>query len=117
MPQTENNREEIFKDIPDFDGKYQISNWGSVVSHVTEYRTPHFKKRQTRKGRGNKLYVSLHKRPGESSKKRLVSALVLETFGFPRPNKIYQPKHRNGNLHNCKLENLYWGRQKMPWEN
>lgn len=107
--------DEIFKDIPGFDGKYQVSNKGCVVSHTLPIWIPHFKKKQIRKSRKNKLIVTLHKNPREAPKKRLISALVLETFGFPRPNKIHIPIHKDNDTANCCLDNLYWGMQKMPW--
>ena len=109
--------DEIFKDIPGYDGRYQISNKGSVVSHTLPIWLPHLKKKQIRKNRNNKLYVTLTREGVGHSNKRLISALVLESFGCPKPNRVHIPYYKDGNSHNCELSNLYWALQPMPWSN
>jgi len=38
-----------------------------------------------------------------------IPALVLEAFVGPRPNHRMMPKHRDGDIYNNAVTNLYWG--------
>lgn len=38
-----------------------------------------------------------------------VAILVLDAFVGARPTDKHRPRHRNGDLTDCRVENLYWG--------
>jgi len=108
---------EIFKDIPEYEGLYQISNLGRVKSLE--------KKRNVSKN-SYRIYHEKILKPVISSKKRkssytqvtlcnntvktkhAVHHLVLETFVSLCPNN-FQARHLDGNPSNNKLSNLAWG--------
>lgn len=102
---------EIWKDIPDYESLYQVSNLGNVKS----------KTRKTKFGRGWKIYneqllkpqedkdgylrVSLSK---ENTKKRFfIHRLVMIAFTVNERN-LPVVNHIDGNKQNNKLTNLEW---------
>lgn len=104
--------QEIWKDIEEFKGLYQVSNLGRVksIDRTTIYNTG-----ATRITKGkilsigkNKLgysQVSLSKHDKQHS--RRVHRLVAEAF-ILNPDKKTQVNHINGNKDNNKVENLEW---------
>lgn len=91
--------EEIWRDIPGYEGIYQVSNLGRVKSFWN-------KKEKLLKPRPNKqgyLQVDLHK--NNKSKFRLVHSLVMEAFVGPRPDGL-DVCHNDGNRRNNHLDNL-----------
>lgn len=90
---------EIWKDIPGYEGLYQVSNLGNVRSlnynHTNEIRllTPENNCGYLRYQLKGKHYGA-HK-------------LVAMTF-ITNPNKLTQINHIDGNKHNNMVENLEW---------
>lgn len=104
---------EIWKDIPDFEGLYQVSNLGNVktldkyvgtgIKHNSKVKRKEKLLKQYNK-RGY-LQVSLsknHKRYYFS-----VHRLVAQAF-IPNPDNLLQVNHKDENPMNNCIENLEW---------
>ncbi len=95
---------EIFKDIKDYKGHYQISNFGRVKS---------IKKKREEKilkpiSIGiNKKYQSVSLCKNAICKHRYIHRLVAEHF-IRNPKKKYSVNHKNGNPQNNMVDNLEW---------
>ena len=90
---------EKWKDIPNFNGLYQVSNNGNIKRAKDEYI---FKKNKN--SRGYRI-ITLTKDKKEYSLS--VHRLVAEAF-IPNPNNLPQINHKDGNKLNNKIENLEW---------
>lgn len=106
--------EEIWKDIPGYEGLYQVSDQGRVRSldrvvmctgAVKGAYSSRKKGRLLRPGPSNfgHLSVVLGRR-----NTRMVHDLVLRAFVGPPPDK-HECCHNNGNPADNRLENLRWG--------
>jgi hypothetical protein len=98
---------EIFKDINEYDGLYQVSNFGNVYS---------FKRNKLLKLTYNHegyLRVGLFYSNG-NQKKKLVHRLVAEAF-LDKPDEKDLVCHKDGDRTNNRLENLYWGDYQDNW--
>ena len=105
---------EVWKDIPDFEGSYQVSNMGRVrsVDRLVTYkdgRKCKFKgkvrKLQVDKSTGYE-HVGLCSDDGQNTKK--VHRLVLETFKPHVNMNDLQVNHMDGDKLNNHLTNLEW---------
>lgn len=93
----------MFKDIPGFEGLYQVSDRGEVLS----LRLGAMLKPMMCGGHGKK-YPTVLLCNGDTKRARKVHHLVLEAFVGPRPaGRI--ACHRDDNKENNELSNLYWG--------
>ena len=98
--------QEIWKDIPGYEGKYQISNLGNVMSL-------HFKRSLTNKkllkpmpdGRYGYLKVML--RDNGNYKMKTIHRLVAEAF-IPNPEGKPNVNHIDSNPKNNRADNLEW---------
>jgi len=94
------NMQEIWKAVPGYEGKYEVSNLGRVNSFV-KYKAGLILK----PGRMPSGHLSVALGRGHS---RCVHELVLLAFiGAPLPK--HECRHLNGNPADNRLENLKWG--------
>ena len=92
--------EEIFKDIPTYGGRYQVSNFGRVWSTV---RNQFLKPQINKDGYYQyKLYCGDGRRKTE-----MAHRLVAITF-IDNPNRLPQINHRDENKANNCVDNLEW---------
>lgn len=98
---------EIWKDIPNYEGEYQISNLGRVKSFrkSSKYGSPkeYFLKPTTRDN--GYCNVTLYGKNGRH--KFLVHRLVAQAF-IPNPNNLPQVNHKDENPMNNEVDNLEW---------
>lgn len=91
---------EIFKDIPGYEGKYQITSWGRVYNvDRGSFITPE----HHHKGY---LRVDLFDRNGKRTHYK-VHRLVGMAF-IPNPENKPQINHKDGNKENNSFTNLEW---------
>jgi hypothetical protein len=100
----------IWKPVLDYEGYYEVSNFGEVRSLERKGR----KKERILKPHLNGdtvkyLAVTLHKNGKMETRK--VHHLVLEAFVGPRPENMYALHGPKGHLDNS-VANLYWGTQQ-----
>lgn len=105
---------EQFKSIKDYEGLYEISNFGRVKALEKTWYTGMYygvKRHQSEKilktqmGTGDYLHVLLHN--GTSRKSVDVHTLVWDAFGDkPREEKNFQIDHKDNNKQNNYADNL-----------
>lgn len=116
-PQHTHSQPEIWKPIPNYEGLYEVSNYGRVKSCTREIRyTNRFGTEVKKPVRGRILtvragangyqYVDLWKR--NKGKLRAVHSLVLEVFVGSRPEG-YVCCHKDDVRTNNYVGNLRWG--------
>ena len=95
---------EVWKDIKDYEGKYQISNLGNVKS-INYNHTGKEKILKLKINRRGYQFITLYK----DNKKYYpaVHRLVAETF-ILNPDKLEQVNHIDGNKRNNSVSNLEW---------
>lgn len=96
----------IWKDIPGFEGRYQISNAGTIKYLVTgQYLKPIIG------DHGNPI-ICLHPTPGTHSGTWIkIHQMVARLFVYnPDPAHYNCVFRRDGDKNNNTAENLYWGK-------
>ena len=96
--------EEIYKDIKDLEGKYQVSNFGNVMS-LNYHQTGKSKLLKPSKTKDGYLLVNLSK--NGKRKIFLVHRLVAEHF-IPNIDNLPQVNHKDENKQNNSVDNLEW---------
>lgn len=111
VPFTENSGttfikmdKEEWRDIPGWEGVYQVSNKGNIVS-LNYNRTRKRRLRIPRIGKGGYLYINLHK--SGVTKTMKIHRIVAMTF-IPNPKNLPQINHKDENKLNNNAENLEW---------
>lgn len=97
--------EEIWKEIPGFNGKYQVSNFGRVKSLPNLFHAHEIIMKQGNNVHGYKL-VNLTF-PNHKQKVFTVHRLVASAF-IPNPKNLEQVNHIDGDKSNNVVSNLEW---------
>lgn len=95
---------EIFKDIPNYEGLYQISNYGRVKTSKRERVKPGIKKTFINKKNG---YVQVMLYKDAKGKTYSVHRLVAEVF-IPKIEGKYHIDHIDHDKTNNHIDNLRW---------
>lgn len=95
---------EIWKDIHEFEGRYQVSNLGNVKSLNYNKTGEERILKPYDNGKGY-LLVNLFK--GKRTVQKLVHRLVAEAF-IPNQNALSQINHKDENRQNNAVYNLEW---------
>ena len=91
--------QEIWKDIPGYEGLYQVNQWGDIYSLITNKKL----KWSIHKD-GYKIY-NLHK----NKKAYLMTAHRAVALAFiPNPDNLPVINHKDENKLNCYVDNLEW---------
>lgn len=99
---TTNDNEE-WRDIPDYEGKYQVSSEGRV-RRIYKFAPPLLIKPDE----NSSGYLRVQLWDDGSYERHFIHRLVLEAFrGGDRPE--LDGCHLDGNRHNNRLSNLCWG--------
>lgn len=102
----------MWKDIPNFEGQYQVSDNGlvrSVERHITDSKN-HFYTIKSRILRPNKTkngYLIVHLCKNGKRHALYIHKLVAEAF-IPNPNNHPIVNHKNGDKTRCDISNLEW---------
>lgn len=96
--------EEIWKNIPEYEGLYQASNLGRI-RNIHRLKTLGGILRPIL-DTGGHLQIGLYK--NSKQKRLLIHRLILKTFISPCPSEM-ECRHLDGNPVNNKLNNLKWG--------
>lgn len=104
--------EEIWKDVPEYEGLYQVSTKGRVRSLDRTYQTKrsvsyHNKGRILSPNINNSGYLYLCLCNGKKHWYAKVHRLVALAF-IPNPNNLPEVNHKDGNKLNCCVDNLEW---------
>lgn len=94
---------EVWKDIKEYEGLYQVSNLGRIKS--LKRNTAREKIMKPRENRDGYLSINLCKNGNVTTKK--IHRLVAENF-IPNPENKYSVNHINGLKKDNRIENLEW---------
>lgn len=125
MGKEENSMTEDWRDVPGYDGRYQVSNLGRVrsVPYVRYQQSKHpgvmmYKhhpgKIMTPTGNGSGyLIIGFHN--GKNKKNYYIHRLVAEAF-IPNPDNLKEVNHIDYNKSNNIVTNLEWASRKENLE-
>ncbi len=104
--------EEIWKDINEYEGLYQVSNFGRVKSLTRECKHPlggtrKVNERIMKPEKGKWGYLRVHLNKNGKGERHLIHRLVVRAF-IPNPGNKPEVNHINGNKQNNHVDNLEW---------
>lgn len=95
---------EIWKDIPNYEGLYQVSNFGKVKTlKIINDKARHPKTKILKQCKNSSGYLIVNL----SNKTKRTHRLVAEAF-IPNPNNYPCVNHKDGNKENNCVSNLEW---------
>ena len=97
---------EIWKDIKDFEGLYQVSNLGNV-RRIKFINNKIEKEKITMLKPNKNIYLQVMLCKNGKTKRKNVHRLVAETF-IDNPNNYDCVNHKDENKHNNSINNLEW---------
>lgn len=89
--------------IAGYDGRYEVSSFGRVRSNAR--RGSRILRHDECAGKSPRVTLSR----GNALTRLVVSECVMSAFSGVRPRPSDQVVHADGNLGNCRIENLSWG--------
>lgn len=95
--------DEIWKDIKDYEGLYEVSNWGRVKSLPRNGTVKYARILKPCTDRCGYLFVGLYK--NNKQKNFFIHQLVAQAF-LDNPNNLPQVNHKDENKQNNNAENL-----------
>jgi hypothetical protein len=98
---------EVWKDIPNYEGMYQVSNLGRVKSFRKSTNHRWDDEYILKPSKANNGYCQVTLYNNTIRHKYLVHRLVAEAF-IPNPEKLPQVNHKDENPYNNSAENLEW---------
>ena len=99
---------EIWKDIKDYEGIYQVSNLGNVRSlDRLDNRGRKTKGRELKKKKMSNGYEFVQLYKYNKFKNCSIHRLVAQAF-LPNPSNLPQVNHKDENITNNRVENLEW---------
>lgn len=106
--EREDDRVEVWKDIKDYEGFYQGSNWGRVKSLERIDCIGHHRKERILKPKKDKYgYLQVNLWKNGKKKTFTVHRLVTEAF-IPNPNNLPCINHKDECKTNNNVNNLEW---------
>lgn len=105
---------EIWKDIKDYEGLYQINNYG-IIKSLPKQDGFYYLKEKILKPVNNYGYLRIILTKNKFKKNHFIHKLVAETF-IPNPNKYPIVNHIDGNKQNNCVDNLEWCNHKKNTE-
>ena len=96
---------EEWKDIDGYEGSYQVSNLGNIIS--LENKSNHKQAKCLKCSITKKGYLRAYLYKNKNRRCYFVHRLVAETF-IPNPNNLPCINHKDGNKLNNKVDNLEW---------
>lgn len=108
--------DEIWKDIPGYEGLYQVSNFGRIKGlprYVSNDKGQILLKERILKGHKiTKGYIQVEFPNKDKRVLKLIHVLVAQAF-IPNPNNYPQVNHINGLKDDNRAENLEWVNNSM----
>ena len=102
---------EEFRDIPGYEGMYQISNKGTIISFIAG-KKPIIRQHNIC-GEHYQHYIALSK---DKVVKRLsVARIMAQVFDLPNPHGYDYVGFKDGNQDNLDISNLEWKKRDNPW--
>lgn len=98
---------EVWKDIPNYVGLYQISNLGNIKSFKQSLKYHKVHEYLLKPTLANNGYCQVTLYGSTGRKKFLVHRLVAEAF-LPNPNNYPQINHKDEDPTNNRVDNLEW---------
>lgn len=102
---------EIWKDIPGYEGLYQVSNLGRIKSLERDFKDKlgrrWYRKESILKSNNLGGYLSVSLRKDGKTRYKSIHRLVALVF-IPNPNMKLEVNHKNGLKDDNRLENLEW---------
>ena len=97
---------EIWKDIKDYEGLYQVSNLGRV-KNLYDGRHKKFREKILQQQKTKKSYLVVTLQKEKVRKQFFVHRLVAQTF-LPNPNNLPEVNHKSEIKTQNNVENLEW---------
>lgn len=97
---------EKWKDIPGFEGYYQVSNLGRIKGVARQLPNGTHIKEKIREPQGA-TYLAVDLWRDNQSHSKLVHRLVAQAF-LPNPDNLPEVNHKDGNPRNNAVANLEW---------
>lgn len=98
---------EIWKDMPEYEGLYQVSNMGNIKSFHKSKKHPNSAEHFLKSTLSSNGYYQVTLYKGDSRRKFQVHRLVAMCF-VPNPNGYPQINHKNEDISDNRAENLEW---------